>query len=84
MTLNSEEERQFQHKCDICELSFKTKSGLALHKTYKHASVSYFCNQCGDQATQNSSLKNIANLNTKVLNIFAANVSIRQDKQTVL
>merc|ERR1712179_838973 len=45
------------YKCEECEASYKTKSGLWHHTSSKHEGICYSCEYCGYKATQQSNLK---------------------------
>merc|ERR1712179_623567 len=45
------------YKCEECEASYKSKTGLQHHTSSKHEGICYFCKYCGYKATQQGSLK---------------------------
>ena len=49
--------KQLQYKCEECEASYKSKSGLSHHTSSKHEGIVYSCQYCGYKATRQSNLK---------------------------
>ena len=49
--------KQLQYKCEECDASFKSKSGLYRHTSSKHEGIAYSCQYCRYKATTQGSLK---------------------------